>query len=126
MNGKLDMTNEESSIDVKELSLNRNFKNKLRLWENSNDITDIYKLIFKNRKQIKYKLFESNLIVNKYGKQYVASSTLIYVMKKMFPKIKLSNIQWEIIADIGKSESNDILVNIPIFFKLMEINAKKI
>ena len=124
MSGKLDMNNETSSIDVKELNLNKKFKNKLMLWENSDDVIEIYKLIYKNRKQIKFKLFENNLIVNKYGKQYVASTTLIYVLKKMFPKIKLSNIQWEIIAHIGKSESNDILINLPVFFKLIEMNAK--
>ena len=43
----------------------------------------------------------------------------------MFPNIKLSNIKWKMITNIGKSEGNNNLINISDFFKLVEINANK-
>ena len=125
VNGKLDLVYEKMANDVKELDYVKNYKKELRLWENSDDITQKYMLIYKNRKQIKNKLSDNNFIINKYGKQYVTSDTLIYVIKKMFPNLKLSHIQWKMITDIGKSESTDNLVNISDFFKLIEISAKK-
>ena len=125
VNGKLDLVYEKMANDVKELDYVKNYKKELRMWENSDDITQKYMLIYKNRKQIKNKLSDNNFIINKYGKQYVTSDTLIYVIKKMFPNLKLSHIQWKMITDIGKSESTDNLVNISDFFKLIEISAKK-
>ena len=70
-------------------------------------------------------MVDNNFIINKFGKKYVTSDTLIYVIKKMFPNIKLSNIQWKMITNIGKSEGNNNLINISDFFKLVEINANK-
>ena len=125
VNGKLDLVYEKIANDEKELNYIKKYKNELRLWENSDDITQKYMLIYKNRKQIKNKLSDNNFIINKYGKQYVASDTLIYVIKKMFPNCKLSHIQWKMITDIGKNENTDNLVNISDFFKLIEISAKK-
>ena len=125
VNGKLDLAYEKFASNVKELNYIKNFQNQIRLWENSDDITQKYMLIYKNRKQIKNKLIDNNFIINKYGKLYVSSDTLIYVIKKMFPNVKLSNIQWKMITDIGKNENTNNLVNISEFFKLVEINAKK-
>ena len=110
---------------MKELDYIKNAKSELRMWENSDDITRKYMLIFKNRKLIKNKLVDNNFIINKFGKKYVTSDTLIYVIKKMFPNIKLSNIQWKMITNIGKNEGTNDLINISDFFKLVEINAKK-
>ena len=125
VNGKLDLAYEKFATDVKELDYIKNAKSELRMWENSDDITRKYMLIFKNRKLIKNKLVDNNFIINKFGKKYVTSDTLIYVIKKMFPNIKLSNIQWKMITNIGKNEGNNDLINISDFFKLVEINAKK-
>ena len=125
VNGKLDLAYEKFASNVKELNYIKNFQNQIRLWENSDDITQKYMLIYKNRKQIKNKLIDNNFIKNKNGKQYVPSDTLIYVIKKMLPNCKLSHIQWKMITDIGKNESTDNLINISDFFKLLEISAKK-
>ena len=125
VNGKLDLAYEKLANDVKELNYIKNYKSELRMWENSDDITQKYMIIFKNRKLIKNKLHDNNFIVNKYGKQYVASDTLIYIIKKMFPKIKLSNLQWKMITDIGRDVNSGNLVNISEFFKFIEISAKK-
>ena len=125
VSGKLDLEFEKLASDVKELNYIKNFKNKLKMWENSDDISQKYMIIYKNRKQIKNKLVDNNLIINKSGKQYVLSDTLILVIKKMFPNIKLSNIQWKMLTDIGKNENIDNLINISDFFKLIQVNAKK-
>ena len=94
------------------------------MWENSDDITQKYMIIYKNRKLIKNKLSDGNFIMNKYGKQLVPSDSLIYVIKKMLPNLKMSHIQWKILTDIGKIDTEN-LVNINNFFKLVEISAKK-
>ena len=125
VNGKLDLAYEKLTNDVKQLNYIKNYKNELRMWENSDDITNKYMLIYKNRKLIKNKLMDNNFIINKFGKQYVTSNSLIYVIKKLLPNCKLSHIQWNMIADIGKNSNADNLINITDFFRLIEISAKK-
>ncbi len=68
VNGKLDIDDEKLANNPKELIYVKKLKNELKIWENSDDITKIYIQIYKNRKQIQYKLFESNLIINNYKK----------------------------------------------------------
>ena len=111
VNGKLDLEYEKLANDVKELNYIKNYKNELRMWENSDDITQKYMLIYKNRKLIKNKLVDNNFIINKYGKKFVTSDTL--------------HIQWKMITDIGKNGNTDNLVNISEFFRFIEISAKK-
>ena len=125
VNGKLDLEYEKLANDVKELNYIKNYKNELRMWENSDDITQKYMLIYKNRKLIKNKLVDNNFIINKYGKKFVTSDTLIYVIKKLLPNCRLSHIQWKMITDIGKNGNTDNLVNISEFFRFIEISAKK-
>ena len=125
VNGKLDLTYEKLSNDVNELDYMKNYKNELRMWENSDDITQKYMLIYKNRKLIKNNLVNNNFIINKFGKQYVASDTLIYTIKKLLPNCRLSNIKWKMIADIGKDSNTDNLINITNFFRFIEYSAKK-
>ena len=125
VNGKLDLAYEKISNDVKELDYMKKYKNELRMWENSDDITQKFMLIYKNRKLIKNKLINNNFIINRFGKQYVTSDTLIYVIKKLLPNCRLSNIKWKMITDIGKNSSTDNLVNISNFFRLIEYSAKK-
>ena len=125
VNGKLDLEYEKLANDVKELNYIKNYKNELRMWENSDDITQKYMLIYKNRKLIKNKLVDNNFIINKYGKKFVTSDSLIYVIKKLLPNCRLSHIQWKMITDIGKNGNTDNLVNISEFFRFIEISAKK-
>ena len=49
VNGKLDLAYEKFASNVKELNYIKNFQNQIRLWENSDDITQKYMLIYKNR-----------------------------------------------------------------------------
>ena len=125
INGKFDLAFEKYSKDMNEFNNIKNYKSELRQWENSDDITQKYLLIYKNRKQIKSKLSDNNFIINKNGKQYVNSETLILVIQKMLPNCKLSRIQWKMITNIGKNEGFNKLVCISDFFKLIEIATKK-
>ena len=125
ISGKLDLAYEKKEIkSIKNLRFNKTIK-EIRKWENSDDITQKYLLIYKNRKQIKNKLIENNLIINKNGKQYVNSDSLILLIKNMFPNVKLGHIQWKMITNIGKGANVDNLVEVSNFFKLIEISAKK-
>ena len=123
--GKLDLAYEKKEIkNIRNLRFNKTLRG-IRQWENSDDITQKYILIYKNRKQIKNKLIENNFIINKNGKQYVNSDSLILLIKNMFPNVKLGHIQWKLITNIGKGTNVDNLVEVSNFFKLIEISAKK-
>ena len=127
LNGKLDLAFEKltnRSTDFKIKKFNKGIKC-LRQWENSDDITQKYLLIYKNRKQIKNKLVDSNFIINKSGKQYTNADTLISVIQKLLPNCKLSQIQWKMITNIGKKDSIDNLICLSDFFKYLEIATKK-
>ena len=125
VNGKLDLAFEKYSNDPNELKNINNYKSELQQWENSDDITQKYLLIYKNRKQIKSKLIDNNFIINKSGRQYVNSNTLILVIQKMLPNCKLSQIQWKMITNVGKSAGVDNFVCISDFFRLIEMATRK-
>jgi len=127
ISGKLDLAFEKYSNDMNDLKY-KNVKkqiNQLRQWENSDSIIQQYLLIYKNRKQIKNKLLDNNLVIVKNGNQYVNSDTLILLIKRMLPNCKLSHLQWKMITNIGKRVNIDNLVCISEFFKLIEIAIKK-
>ena len=125
VSGKLDLAYEKKEIkSIKNIRFNNTIK-KLRQWENSDDITQKYLLIYKNRKQIKNKLIENNFIINKNGKQYVNYDSLILLIKNMFQNVKLGHIQWKMITNLGNGANVDNLVEVSNFFKLIEISAKK-
>jgi hypothetical protein len=125
INGKLDLSYEKNEINnIKNLKMTKSIEG-LRRWENSDDITQKYLLIYRNRKQIKNKLIDNNFIINKNGRQYVNSDTLILLIKNMFPNVKLGHIQWKILTNIGKETNIDNLIDVSDFFKLIEIAVKK-
>ena len=125
VNGKLDLAYEKYSSDINELNTIKNYKNELRQWENSDDIRQKYFLIYKNRKQIKNKLVDNNLIINKFGKQYVNNENLILIIQKMLPNCKLSRIQWKMITNLGNCPNVGNLVCLSDFFRLIENFYKK-
>ena len=127
ISGKLDLAFEKYSNNMNDLKY-KNIKkevNQLKQWENSDNIIQQYLLIYKNRKQIKNKLLDNNLVIVRNGNQYVNSDTLILLIKRMLPNCKLSHLQWKMITNIGKRVNIDNLVCISEFFKLIEIATKK-
>jgi Ca2+-binding EF-hand superfamily protein len=136
-NGKLDpspnkVSNGLEFYDRKFKTLN-NFKLKsniehnrmvLRDWETSGDISKIYKFINKNRKYIKNKINEMNLMINSKKGNCIHPDNLLKVIKELLPNAAMSTTQWKIIVNIGKSKKFESLIDIDEFFRLIEITAK--
>ena len=136
-NGKLDPSPKKVSnglefYDRKFKTLN-NFKLKsniehnrmvLRDWETSGDISKIYKFINKNRKYIKNKINEMNLMINSKKGNCIHPDNLLKVIKELLPNAAMSTTQWKIIVNIGKSKKFESLIDIDEFFRLIEITAK--
>ena len=138
-NGKLDPYKEYVSnglefYDKKFKSCN-NFKLKnktehnrkvLREWENSGDISNIYKLINKNRKFIKNKISEKNLIIKSKSGDCIHPNNLLKILQDLLPNIILSKTQWKMIVNIGKSNKFESLIDINEFFRLVEITSNNL
>jgi len=109
--GKLDLPSDV--VIPKQLNL-------LRKWETSNDIIEIYKMISKNRKIIrdKVKIFtiEPNTLL-------IKEADLIYVLKEVLAKIKLSQTQWKMIVSIGDLDKTKI-IDFNSFINIIESSAK--
>ena len=95
--GKLDLPS--NIVLPKQLNL-------LRKWETSNDLNEIYKLISKNRKIIrdKVKIFAIDPIT-----MLIKESDMIYVLKEVLGRIKLSQTQWKMIVSIGDKDKSKII-----------------
>ena len=92
----------------------------LRQWETSNDIIEIYKIIAKNRKIIreKVKLFtiEPNSLL-------IKVNDMIYILKSILNKIKLSQTQWKMIVSIGDKDKSGI-IDFNTFISVIDTTAK--
>ena len=109
MSGKLDL--------FKGLQNKKVFK-ELKKWEMSDNIIDIYKNIYKNRKIIS--LRAKNVSFGSFIKEDI----LINILKENLPNYKLSNNQWKIIAQIGTKDTKGF-VNFDYFMNIIESFAKK-
>ena len=138
-NGKLDIDSEKISNGPEFFNNRLNFlkRNKslyrfernrisLREWETSGDITDIYLFIFKNRKYIKEKIFQSDYVFNSGKVIYVQADNLLNIIRDLFPNNKLSQMQWKMIVNIAQSEKNNNLIEIDKFFRIMEMTSKNL
>lgn len=96
---------------------NDNIAKELRQWETSKDISVIYQIINKNRKQIKESSIEYIF------KNSIQNDNLIKVLKQMFPEIKVSNTQWKMIVSIGDKDKTGH-VNLELFFSLVTNSCK--
>ena len=114
MKGKLD------AIKPRNLSQKNQLK-KLRRWETSNDVINIYKDISKNRKIILQKIKDSA-----FGRSctIIHENNLINVLKDIFPYYKLTNTQWKMIVEIGDKDTQGF-VNFDTFIKLVENCARR-
>ena len=78
----------------------------LRQWETSNYIIEIYKLISKNIKIIKEKV---KLFTIEPNSMLIKSNDMIYILKNILNKIKLSQTQWKMIVSIGDKDKSGII-----------------
>ena len=99
---------------------------KLREWETSGDVIDIYLFIHKNRKIIKEKIYNSDYTVVSGYENFIHSENLIKILKEFLPNQKLSQIQWKMIANIAQNENYNNLIDIYKFFRIVEITANNL
>ena len=92
----------------------------LRQWETSNYIIEIYKLIAKSRKLIKDKVkifsIEPNSLL-------IKANDMIYVLKSILNKVRLSQTQWKMIVSIGDKDKSGI-IDFNKFISVVETTAK--
>ena len=131
-NGKLDPDSEKIP-NGQEFFNGNNSKNNhihnriiLREWETSGDIMKIYLIIYKNRKLIKDKIYQSDYIFNSGDDSYVQADNLLKIIRELFPKTNLSQTQWKMIISIAQNENNNNLIDIEKFFRLLEITTKNL
>ena len=114
MKGKLD------AIKPKNKEQRRQLK-KLRKWETSNDIINIYKDISRNRKLILQRIRETAFGPNS---TIIHEDNLIKVLKDIFPYFQLTNTQWKMIVEIGDKDTQGF-INFDTFIKLVENCARR-
>ena len=135
-NGKLDPSPEKATVGVEfyddKFKTSNNFKLRnsvehnrkvLRDWETSGDISKLYKLLNKNRKYIKNKIVEMNLLIKTEIGDCIESDNLVKVIQAAFPNLVLSKTQWKMIVNIGRSKKYSNLIDISEFFRLTEITS---
>ena len=94
--------------------------NILRQWETSNELIEVFKLISKNRKIIKDKVKIFALDPNA---MLIKENDMIYVLKDVLGKVKLSQTQWKMIVSIGDSNKSKI-IDFKTFIDVVESTAK--
>ena len=114
MKGKLDAIKPKNSEHKRQLK-------KLRRWETSNDVINIYKEISKNRKMIQQNIKETSFGANC---TIIHEDNLIRVLKDFFPYYKLTNTQWKMIVEIGDKDTQGF-INFDTFIKLVENCARR-
>jgi Ca2+-binding EF-hand superfamily protein len=114
MKGKLDAFKPKNTDHKKQIQ-------KLRKWETSNDVINIYKEIAKNRKIISQKIKDTS-----FGTNYtiIHEDNLINVLRDIFPYYRLTNTQWKMIVEIGNRDTQGF-VNFDTFIKLVENCARR-
>jgi len=114
MKGKLDAIKPKNNEHKKQLQ-------KLRKWETSNDVINIYKEIAKNRKIISQKIKATSFGPNS---SIIHEDNLINVLRDIFPYYSLTNTQWKMIVEIGNRDTQGF-VNFDTFIKLVENCARR-
>ena len=114
MKGKLDAIKPKNKEHRRQLR-------KLRKWETSNDVINMYKDIARNRKLILQKIRETAFGPNS---SIIHEDNLIKVLKDMFPYFQLTNTQWRMIVEIGDRDTQGF-INFETFIKLVENCARR-
>ena len=105
--------------------LNINNRRVLREWETSNDVSEIYKYINKNKKFIQQKIKQSNYSIGSGSTRLIQPDNLVLILKGVIPNNNLSLTQWKMIVNVAKKDTLDGLIDLNEFFRLMEVTTKK-
>ncbi len=93
---------------------------KLRNWENSNDINLIYQAISKNKKIIKENA--KPFLMKQNQSIVILADNLINIIKEV-TNFKISNTQWRMIVGIADRERNS-MINFDLFLSLITNSSK--
>ena len=85
----------------------------MRSWENSKEISELYYLLSRNKKQIKElskKYFIKQGLTN-----VIHVENLVDILMKTFPDLKLNINRWKLVVNIADRERNS-LIDVDLFF----------
>ncbi len=102
-------------MDLKIPNLQNNIK-ATRSFENSKEVSDIYYLLTRNKKQIKEE--SKKYFIKQAQTLVIHSDNLVDILSKMFPNLKLDNNKWKLIVIIGDRDKNS-LIDFDFFFNLI-------
>jgi Ca2+-binding EF-hand superfamily protein len=109
----------EGSLDI---NANKDKLNILRMWETSNEIIYVYKLISKNKKIIKEKAKKYS--INNFNNNiFVRNNNMIDILKNVLFNVNLSYTQWNMIVSLGDRDKSGF-VDVDTFIKVIDANAK--
>jgi len=110
----------EGSLDIK---ANKDKLNTLRMWETSNEIIYVYKLISKNKKIIKENA--KKFSINNYNNNtlFVRNDNMINILKNILVNVNLSYTQWNMIVSLGDRDKSGF-IDVDTFIKVIDANAK--
>jgi len=94
----------------------------MRSWENSKEISEIYYLIARNKKQIKEQA--KQFWVKQGQNAFIHVDYLVEILSKMFSNLKLEPNRWKLIVNIADKEKNS-LIDIDLLFNLV-VNSTKL
>ena len=93
----------------------------MRSWENSKEISELYYLLSRNKKQIKElskKYFIKQGLTN-----VIHVENLVDILMKTFPDLKLNINRWKLVVNIADRERNS-LIDVDLFFNLICNSSK--
>ena len=99
-------------MDLKIPNLVNNLK-ATRSFENSKEISDIYNLLTRNKRQIKEEIKRYFIVHG--GNILIHCDNFIEVLSKMFPKSNLDKNKWKLVLSVGDKDKN-LLIDIDFFF----------
>jgi len=93
-------------LDLKIPNVQNNIK-AMRSYENSREISDIYYLMSRNKRQIKEE--SKKYFIRQGGNLVIQSDNFVEVLAQMFPSVKLDVNRWKMIVNIGDKDRNSLI-----------------
>ena len=110
----------EGSLDI---NANKDKLNTLRMWETSNEIIYVYKLISKNKKIIIENAKKFSVTGFNNGSLFVLNNNMINVLKHVLLNVNLSYTQWNMIVSLGDRDKSGF-IDVNTFIKVIDANVK--
>lgn len=93
-------------MDLKIPNVQNNVK-ATRSYENSREISDIYYLLSRNKRQIREE--SKKYFIKQGGNLVIHCDNLVEILSKMFPNTKLDTNKWKLIVNIGDKDKNSLI-----------------